>query len=162
VRPLVARVRRPPLSLREVPAARGYPGRVGRTLNALAFTRDDALVAALAADLDGLRRVAGVRRGTISLSDAGVRLRNVELVPGVRVTGSFPSRGSARLRITGPAAARGRITISRNGTATGRLGGRRIRARPRAAAASASESAARGPFGGPPQAARVVPFPAIR
>jgi pimeloyl-ACP methyl ester carboxylesterase len=151
--PPVFPTRRPPRSLREVPQARRYKGRVGRTLNALNYTREDALVAALGAQLDGLSRVGGVRRGTISVSDAGVRLRNVELVPGVRVTGFFPQRGTrARVRITGPAAARGRLTITRGGTVTGVLAGRRIRATPRAA------SAPRGPFGGPRYAR---PFPAL-
>jgi hypothetical protein len=151
--PPVFPTRRAPRSLREVPQARRYKGRVGRTLNAFQYTREDALVAALGAQLDGLSRVAGVRRGTIGVSDAGVRLRTVELVPGVRVTGFFPQRGSrARMRITGPAAARGRLTITRGGTVTGVLGGRRIRATPRAA------SAPRGPFGSPRYAR---PFPAL-
>jgi pimeloyl-ACP methyl ester carboxylesterase len=152
VEPPVYPTRRPPRALREVPQARRYKGRVGRTLNAFQLTREDALVAALGAQLDGRRSVGGVRRGTIGVSSAGVRLRGVELVPGVRVTGLFPQRGSrARLRITGRAAARGRLTLTRGGTVTGVLGGRRIRARPRAAAAT-------GPFGGPRYAR---PFPAL-
>jgi pimeloyl-ACP methyl ester carboxylesterase len=157
VQPLVYPTRRPPRSLRGVATARRYKGRVGRTLNAVALTREDALVAALGAELDGATRIGGVRRGTILVrSDGDVVLRGVELVPGVRVTGRFPSQGSrARLRITGRAAARGRLTLTRAGGVAGTLGGRRIRARPRAAAAT-------GPFGGPPEARRVVPFPELR
>jgi pimeloyl-ACP methyl ester carboxylesterase len=157
IRPPLAPLLRPPRSLREVPRARRYGGRVGRTLNAVALTQSDALTAGLGAQLDGLTRVAGVRRGTIAVSDRAISLRGVELVPGVRVTGSFPSQGNvAHLRITGRAAARGRLRLTRGGTVTGRLGGRRIRARPRAAAAR------RGPFGGPPQLRELFPFPALR
>ena len=154
--PAVRPTGRPPLSLREVPRARRYGGRVGRTLNAVAYTRDDALVAGLGAEIDGLSRVAGMRRGTIAVSEQAISLRGVELVPGVRVTGSFPFQSNvARLRITGRAAARGRLRLTRSGTVTGRLGGRRIRARPRAASA-------RGPFGGPRQTRELFPFPALR
>ncbi|HEV3002629.1 MAG TPA: alpha/beta fold hydrolase [Solirubrobacteraceae bacterium] len=156
IQPPVRPVLRPPRALREVPPARAYGGRVGRTLNAVGGTATDALVAALGAQLDGLRRVAGVRRGTILLSRAGVTLRGVELIPGVRVTGTFPNRGRARLRIGGRAAARGRLTFAPNGTATGVLGGRRVRARPRAAAAVGAAGAR------PLDARRVVPFPALR
>ncbi|HEV2814255.1 MAG TPA: alpha/beta fold hydrolase, partial [Solirubrobacteraceae bacterium] len=106
--PFVSPVRRPPRTLAEVPAARRYKGRVGRTLNAVAFTQADALVAALGAEIDGLKSVAGVRRGTIGVSARGTSLRGVELVPGVRVTGLFPNQGTqARLVVSGPAAARG-------------------------------------------------------
>jgi pimeloyl-ACP methyl ester carboxylesterase len=151
--PFVAPVRRPPRSLREVPVARRYGGRVGRTLNAVAFTLGDALVASLGAEIDGLRRVAAVRRGTIGISDAGTSLRGVELVPGVRLTGTFPNAGDrARFRVTGRAAARGRVTMRRGGGVTGTLGGRRIRATPRAAAAARAW----------PEAREAVPFPALR
>ena len=154
--PPIEPVRRPPRTLAEVPAARAYGGRVGRTLNAVAFTQRDALVAAIAAQIDGITRVPGVRRGTIAVTTTGTALRGVELVPGVRVTGTFPDEGSrARLRITGPRAARGSLTVLRSGTVLGRLAGRRIRASPRMASA-------RGPFGGPPPAERLVPFPALR
>ena len=154
--PPIRPVRRPPRTLREVPQARLYPGRVGRTLNAVAFTQQDALVAAVAAQIDGITRVPGVRRGTIAVTSTGTSLRGVELVPGVRVSGTFPDLGTrARMRVTGRAAARGHITILRSGAVIGRLGGRRISARPRAASA-------RTPFGRPPSAERLVPFPALR
>ena len=158
IEPFVSPVRRPPRSLRQVPVARAYTGRVGRTLNAVAFTQQDALVAALAARLDGTTRVAGVRRGTIRVGAGSVGLRGVELVPGVRVSGDFTGDlGEARLRIRGRAAARGRLTIGVDGSARGVLGGKRINARPRAAAASATA----GPFGGPPAAKRLIPFPSL-
>ena len=152
LRPLGA----PPRSLSRVPRARRYGGRVGRTLNAVALTRDDALVVGVGAQIDSRSRIAGMRRGTIAVSERAITLRGVEHVRGVRVTGSFPFAGSrARLRITGRAAARGRLTLTRSGTVTGRLGGRRVRAVPRSASVRA------GAFGGPPEARDVVPFPAL-
>ena len=157
--PFVSPVRRPPRSLRQVPVARAYKGRVGRTLNAVALTQHDALVAALAARLDGTSRVAGVRRGTIEVGPTTAGLRGVELVPGVRVSGDFTGDvGEAHLRIRGRAAARGRLTVGVDGSARGVLGGKRINARPRAAAATATGT---GPFGGPPGARRLVPFPSL-
>jgi pimeloyl-ACP methyl ester carboxylesterase len=155
IEPVVAPLPRAPRRLGEVPVSRRYKGRVGRTLNAVALTQSDALVAALAAQLDDLKRVAGVRHGVILITSKGTTLRGVELVPGVRVSGTFPDQGTrAKLTVTGRSAARGRLTITRNGGASGRLGGVRIRARPRAASA-------RGPFGGPPAARRIQPFPAL-
>ena len=50
-------------------------------------------------------------------------------MPGVLVSGVLPRRGSATLRISGDAAARGRLRISPGGVVRGRLGGKRVRAR---------------------------------
>ena len=103
-------------------------GRAGRTLMAVLRTRNDVLVQALALRLADARRSGGLRGGTISVSDAGVRMRRVEVVEGVAVSGTFPERGTvARLRITGRAAARGSLRMTRSGRISGRLGGRRIR-----------------------------------
>jgi pimeloyl-ACP methyl ester carboxylesterase len=153
--PPIGPVLRPPRNLRAVPEARRYKGRIGRTLNAVALTQRDALVAAAGAQLDGMSQVPGTRRGRIVVTPTGTALRGVEHVPGVRVTGTYPDAGSrARLRITGSVAAHGRLTVFRNGTVRGVLGGRRIRARPRSASAG-------GAFGGPPSSRRLVPFPAL-
>jgi hypothetical protein len=51
------------------------------------------------------------------------------VVPGVRITGRELHSGALRLRIRGSAAAHGRVEVSRRGRLTGRLGGRRVRAR---------------------------------
>ena len=156
--PAVAPLRRPPRSLRELRPARGFRGRVGRTLTAIGATRDDALVTALGLELDGLaRRTGAVRHGTIAITNTGVALRGVEYVPGVRVSGTFPDQGkgnTARLRITGRAAARGVVTLIRGGRVRGRIGGKRIRTKDIRAARS-------GGWGVPSERA-LAPFPGLR
>jgi hypothetical protein len=49
------------------------------------------------------------------------------VVPGVRVTGSIRSSGTADLRISGDVAAPGQVIVSRTGRVTGRIGGRDFR-----------------------------------
>jgi hypothetical protein len=125
-------------SLGELSPTGNLRGRVGRTVTAVLRTQEDVLVHALGEQLSGGRaRVGGLRGGTISQSSAGVTLRKVVVVPGVTVSGRFPSQGDARLSIRGRSAARGTLTLTRDGIITGRLGGRRIRLVPRASAATA-------------------------
>ena len=50
-------------------------------------------------------------------------------MPGVTVSGRELRSGALRLRVGGRAAAHGRVEVSRRGRLTGRLGGRRVRAR---------------------------------
>ena len=158
--PVVAAGVRAPRSLREVPQARKYGGRVGRTLNAFSATLADALV------VDARRRArrhharGGRPRRQDHAPSRGIRAARLELVPGVRVTGTLPpNAATATLRISGRAAARGSLTITRTtGAVRGRLGGRRISAPPRAA----SVAPARGDWGGPPPARRSSPSPALR
>jgi hypothetical protein len=139
--PLVDPIARPPRSLGSLPRSGGYPGRVGRTLTAVFRTRDDALLQAVALGLARETRSGGLRAGTITLRSTGVTLRNVQVVPGVSVSGTFPEQGNvARLRVTGRAAARGSLRITRSGRVTGTLAGRRIRTRSRARAASVAAS----------------------
>jgi pimeloyl-ACP methyl ester carboxylesterase len=136
--PLITVGARSPASLSALPRSGGVPGRAGRTLTALLRTRDDSLLQATALQLAAETRSGGLRGGTIAVSDTGVRLRGVEVIRGVRVTGSFPNQGPlARLRVTGKSAARGSVTITRAGLIRGTLGGRRVRlTSPRARAAS--------------------------
>ena len=128
---LVPAVGVPPTSLRQVAPVAGVPGRRGRTLGALDVTLDDltfALSPALASPLSG----AGLRGGTFRLERRSIVLRRLRVVPGVRVSGVLPRRGSARLRISGGPAAAGRVRISSRGVVSGRLDGRRVRGRLRA------------------------------
>jgi len=121
----------PPTSLRRLAPARGVPGRAGRTVAALDVTLDDltfALSPALGAPLSG----AGLRGGTFRLRRDAIVLGGLQVVPGVRVSGRLPRRGSAQLRISGRRAARGRVRISPGGAVRGRLGGRSVRGRLRA------------------------------
>ncbi len=118
----------PPRSLRQLAPAAGVPGVRGRTVSALDVTLDDltfALSPALGSPLAG----SGLRGGTFRLRRGAIVLDGVRTVPGVRVSGRLPRRGSASLRISGPSAAAGRVRISSGGVVRGRLGGRAVRAR---------------------------------
>ncbi len=104
------------------------PGVRGRTVSALDVTLDDltfALSPALGSPLAG----SGLRGGTFRLRRGAIELDGLRTVPGVRVSGRLPRRGSASLRISGPSAAAGRVRISASGVVRGRLGGRAVRAR---------------------------------
>ena len=121
----------PPTSLGQLGAAAGVPGRAGRTVAALDLTLDD-LTFTLSPALGSPLRGAGLRGGTFRLRRRSIALKRLQVVPGVRVSGLLPQRGSARLRISGAHAARGRVRISASGVVRGRLGGRRVRGRLRA------------------------------
>jgi len=140
--PVVPPLPRPATSLRSLPRTARVPGTAGRTLTAVLRTRDDAIVAALGAQLDGATRAGGVRGGTIRLRGDDVVLRNVQWVRGVRVSGTFAENATtAQVRVTG-SGARGTLTFRRDGRVSGRLGGRTIRIRPRATAAAAAARSA--------------------
>jgi len=102
----------------------GGPARVRRTLTAIDRTLDDLVFVALASPRP---RGAGLRGGTFAISGRrGLVMRRLSWAPGVRISGTSESGGSLRMRIGGPAAARGRVTLSRAGVLRGRLGGRRV------------------------------------
>jgi hypothetical protein len=109
----------------------GLRGRAGRTVAALDVTLDD-LTFALSPGLGSPLSGAGLRGGSFALRRRAFVLSGLQVVPGVRVSGRLPRRGSARLRISGAHAARGRLRISPTGAVRGRLGGHRVRGRLRA------------------------------
>jgi pimeloyl-ACP methyl ester carboxylesterase len=98
----------PPASLEDVEPVRGL-----RTLAAVRLTLDDLAFAASVADEGG-----GLRGGSYRLSGGHVRLRGLEAVPGVRLTGRV-----ARLRVAGPVSGTLRLA---GGRLRGRLGGRAV------------------------------------
>jgi pimeloyl-ACP methyl ester carboxylesterase len=121
----------PPTALSQLAPAAGLRGRAGRTVAALDVTLDDltfALSPALGSPLSG----TGLRGGSFRLRRRAIVLGGLQVVPGVRVSGRLPRRGSARLRISGAHAARGRLRISPSGVVRGRLDGREVRGRLRA------------------------------
>jgi pimeloyl-ACP methyl ester carboxylesterase len=121
----------PPTALSQLAPAAGLRGRAGRTVAALDVTLDDltfALSPALGSPLSG----TGLRGGSFRLRRRAIVLGGLQVVPGVRVSGRLPRRGSARLRISGAQAAGGRLRISPSGVVRGRLGGREVRGRLRA------------------------------
>ena len=139
VRPCAARRRafppapRIPHSLAQVDADPQVGGRRGRTLTAVGLTLvdvlDQLLSASLYADFDqSVLRVGGLRAGYVRAGKS-LDLHGVVYVPGVRLRGriTFSQRPHGSVRITGHAAARGRLVFRRDGSVSGRLGGRRVR-----------------------------------
>jgi pimeloyl-ACP methyl ester carboxylesterase len=80
-------------------------------------------------------KVGGLRSGHATASARGFDLRRVEFVPGVVVSGHVPGSGTARLTVTGAAAAHGRLTFRADGRVTGTLDGGHVDAQPTRAAA---------------------------
>jgi pimeloyl-ACP methyl ester carboxylesterase len=123
---------RPPASLGKVAAATGYPPKVGRTLNAVAATLDDARRQVIGAAIGSGRlpsAVGGLRSGSVRvLSLSRLTLRDYEYVPGVRVDGVYRLNATTRVRVSGSAAAKGSLTFFKSGRVSGRLGGRRVSA----------------------------------
>jgi pimeloyl-ACP methyl ester carboxylesterase len=133
-----------PLSLAEVREAPGARGRRGRTAVAAVMTMVDVggelLATVLAGADEGAIRGGGLRGGSFAATTDELRMRSVEYVPGVRVSGTVDFQtGLARLRIAGPGGSRGTLRIGERGRIAGRLDGRRVRARvPRDLAAAAT------------------------
>jgi hypothetical protein len=140
VRPCVARRRSfPPLppfprSLAKVRAEPQIGGRRGRTVTAVGLTLADALDQLLSASLlagfeQNVLRVGGLRAGYVRAGEESLDLHGVVYVPGVRLRGRIilSNRPHGVLRVSGRAAARGRLVFRRDGSVTGRLGGRRVR-----------------------------------
>jgi pimeloyl-ACP methyl ester carboxylesterase len=143
---------RAPTSLRELRPARGVGGRRGRELTAVRRTLADVLNDAFArlvngsADLEGQMGGGGLRGGSyrLNLMRGELRLRRLEFVPGVRITGAIHRLGGrrqrGRLRIRGPAAPAGTLTL-KGRRVRGRLAGRPLSMRLSLLAAAAPGAA---------------------
>lgn len=128
----------PPRSLASLPPAKGFPGRIGRTLTAVGLTYDDLdpSLNLAQSDDDGTYRGTGLRSGTIEAVEGDglllVRLDRFGYVPGVTVSGEIAAgllgASSERLRIGGRGA-RGWLELQPGRTLTGVLDGRRVAAR---------------------------------
>jgi pimeloyl-ACP methyl ester carboxylesterase len=123
-----------PLSLNELRPARGVPGVRGRAINAVELTLFDVTVEYLSSALSGQTldlRGGGLRGGRWSLNlnarQPVLRLRGVEYMPGLRVSGEVRRVGSRRehavLRVYGPRTPDGLLVIGPKRIA-GRLGGK--------------------------------------
>ena len=117
----------PPAAFAQLAPRPGLPARAGRTIGAVDATLDFLGLAGSPA-LDSVRRGGGLRGGHYRLGGSA-RLHDLVVVPGVRISGRAAAHGALRLRIGGTRAARGHAIVSRRGVLTGRLGGRRVRAR---------------------------------
>jgi hypothetical protein len=129
------------------------PGRAGRTVAALDATFDD-LTFALSPALGSALAGPGLRGGSFRLRRGGIVLYRLQVVRGVRVSGVLPARGSASLRLSGSAAAAGRLRVSPRGTVRGRLGGKRVHGRLRAGPLRPVAGGARAATAGPSRFAR--------
>jgi hypothetical protein len=114
-----------PRTLRDVAPARGVRGRRGRTLSAVALTLRDFSEDLSSAEFPLMEEISfgGLRGGRASIA-GDIVLRRFEYVQGVRVSGTPQA-----LRVTGPAAAHGRLRLNRRGDLVGRLGGAAVRLR---------------------------------
>jgi pimeloyl-ACP methyl ester carboxylesterase len=133
----------PPRSLSDFRSAPGVGGDRGRTLFAVLDTVTDARLSALQALFAGIQvNGGGLRGGSFSGQssfEGRLRLRSYAFVPGLHVTGSLStSEGtiSGTVRVSG--VAHGTLKISRRGTVTGVLGGRRVHYKPARRAAAAT------------------------
>jgi hypothetical protein len=140
-----------PLSLGDLRAARGVPGRRGRAISAAELTIFDVTVEFLSTVLaaqDLNLRGGGLRGGrwtlNLNASRPVLRLYSVEYLPGVRVSGSVSRIGTRReratLRLSGPRTPDGVLRAGRR-FIVGTLDGQRVRARLPGASASAASAA---------------------
>jgi hypothetical protein len=91
------------------------------------MTVRDAAVHSVMAGNFGSTQITGLRSGRAWSEENGLRLKNYELVPGVRVSGICGAQG-CRLTIGGKGVANGTISTG-NGELTGTLDGRKVRGR---------------------------------
>lgn len=133
---------RVPVTLNDVKAARSIPGKAGRTLNSLPLALTDArrqIIGDILATGNVPKALGGLRGGSVRvISEKRWQLRSYELVRDVKVSGTYRSNGTSRFTFSGLAAARGTITLSKSGRATGTLGGVRINASPKASSSAAA------------------------
>ena len=136
-RPLFAPLPPPPTALRQLRSLAGVGGRDGRVVQAVRLTIVDVYEEFFSHLLLGpARRVrgGGLRGGSWSYAAGADRLRmdDVELVPGLRVSGTVlrfaGRRPRAVLRVSGPATPDGMLVL-RNRRVSGRLGGRMVSGR---------------------------------
>jgi hypothetical protein len=106
--------------------------RRGRTLAATLLTltdlyREQGQLAFLLNHPSG----GGLRAGRWVERGGKLVLTGFTLVPGVAVSGSVGSGNhpAGTLKVTGAGASRGKLTLTRNGVLSGRLGGKNVRAR---------------------------------
>jgi len=128
----------PPPRLGAVSPTKGYAGRPGRTLHAVALTLGDfarqflmRLLEALSSP-GSLRSLAshqlrggGLRAGWYAFSGKSLLLHGYSYVPGVTLSGTIAAKKLV-LRVGGPAAAHGTLRLGSHGALVGTLGGRRI------------------------------------
>jgi pimeloyl-ACP methyl ester carboxylesterase len=124
----------PPARLADVTPAKGYHGRVGRTLEAVRRTLSDfsyQLTLKASSQFGALLggppklKVGGLRSGWASLTGEGLSFHRYTYVPGVSIEGSIAT-GKATLHIGGSEAAQGTLRLGPRETLSGTLDGQRV------------------------------------
>jgi pimeloyl-ACP methyl ester carboxylesterase len=120
---------RPPTSLSQVSGSKGYPRKIGRTVNALLATLTDGrrqiIGEALALGFDPAG-AGGLRGGSVRVARSSLNFHSYEYVPGVKVSGQYRPDGTSRLTVSGKSAAHGSVTVTKGGRISGRLDGHRL------------------------------------
>ena len=139
-----------PTRLASLPGA----GRSGKTVRAVERTLADVgeVFLGIAADRRKAPRVGtqigGLRGGFARWTATGIRLRRVQYVPGVTVTGFSQRGGTTRVTVSGTAGAHGTVRVLAGGQVIARLDGRRITGQvPAGTLARAAAAAAVAPRG---------------
>ena len=128
-----------PLRLSELPTVRGVRGDRGRAIVAAELTVYDVsleFLENLLSSTSNTLKGAGLRGGTWSLKltkrSGSLRLRKVEYMPGIFVSGGVAKLGTKKertvLRLSGPRTPDGTLKVGRKWI-TGRLGGKKVRSR---------------------------------
>ena len=122
----------PPTRLAEISPTKGFVGRPGRTLHAVALTFADLsrqlglqlLELVASGSLSGLSvlRSGGLRAGWMRYAEGTLVLHGYSYVPGVTISGQLGPE-EARLQIGGPAAAQGTLRLGRHHSLVGALEG---------------------------------------
>jgi pimeloyl-ACP methyl ester carboxylesterase len=142
-----------PTRLSQVPHVRGTGGTPGRAALAALATVDDVTATAVIRLFNGESSLGygGLRGGSFTgsfSSRKGIvsQLKGDVYVPGIRVSGHLEQRkldlppvGS--LRVSGGRQGSGSLTLSKNGTVSGRIGGKRIKVHAAGAAAARAHGA---------------------
>jgi pimeloyl-ACP methyl ester carboxylesterase len=139
-----------PLSLRQLRPARSVDGRRGRTISAVDLTLFDVVTeffSSLLASNGPVVRGGGLRGGRWELDlrpdRPALRLRGVEYLPGLRVSGTIrrvlSAKPAGRLRVTGRSGSNGVLNWTPS-EVSGRLDGKRVRSRTAGASASAARA----------------------
>jgi pimeloyl-ACP methyl ester carboxylesterase len=150
-----------PTRLANVQPVPGLGGNPGRTLTAVLDTLVDLTRQVVGATLQVEQELptgssfGGLHGGYAELSASTVRLHGLSFVPGVKLSGNLPASDgklhSITVRVSGPAAAHGTVTIASGHRAMGVLGGRRFDVST-AAARLSNVGAGAGPTVWPPAA----------
>ncbi|MGA2471764.1 MAG: alpha/beta fold hydrolase [Solirubrobacteraceae bacterium] len=141
----------PPESVAKLHPARGTSGLPGRTVEAVVDTvtqaGDDGFSEILSGtSLSATVKVGGLRAGWASFSIKRLKLHGYSYVPGVKLTGTVPAKGSATgtLIVSGKGGANGTLTYdAKTHQLTGTLGGVYIDTTSKALAIAAKASTAR-------------------